>query len=111
MVLIRKMDDTFWFKLAELSQLGKLEYFIRRVPESGEIRQFPYLHGKSRSALFTLIQDAISSDMLNGSTNYLGTFIVKWKYTASCEKFLSSAILALKNLYYLNKALDAKQKR
>ncbi len=107
----RKMDDTFWFKLAELSQLGKLEYSMDRIPEPGDIRESPYLHRKSKSTLFTLIQDAIATEKLYGSPDYMGILIVRWKYNTSWEKLLCNAVHALQTLYYLNKTLEAKRKR
>ena len=106
---IRKMNDTFWFRLAELSQLGNLDYVIERVPEPGEARQFPSLHKKSKSKLFTLIQDAIATEQVLGSTGHLGILQVQWKFDTPWDTLLTHALPTLQNLYFLNKALYEKK--
>ncbi|MBN2863791.1 MAG: hypothetical protein JXN62_11545 [Bacteroidales bacterium] len=57
---IRKMDDRFWFQMAELTHFGKLDLWENRVFPESRVRQEPWFHRKSKSLIFHLIRSAVA---------------------------------------------------
>lgn len=72
---IRKMNDDFWFMLSELSQLGTLDFFQSTCVSPEAERKEPLLHKKSKSIVYSLIQNSIALEKYYG-TNEAGQLII-----------------------------------
>lgn len=105
---IRKMDDRFWFLIAELIRFGKLDLWENRVFPESRVRQEPWFHRKSKSRIFHLIRSAVACEKEDGSTEDLGMIIIRWKYNTAWEELLCKGSDAFCNLYRINEALCKK---
>lgn len=85
-----KVNDSFWYRLAELDKLGKLEHFGQPDPESRELREAPYLHRLTKSVLFSLVQQALYEEKENGSVDELGGLQVRWKLNTPWTELLTN---------------------
>jgi len=78
--MIRKMDDRFWFQMAELTRFGEIDLWEHRAWPESRARQEPWFHRKSRSRIFHLIRSAVAWEKENGYVDELGMMIIRWKY-------------------------------
>ena len=106
---IRKMNDQFWFMFSELSQLGTLDLFENKVVPYAEERKAPYLHRKSKSILYTLIQHSFALERYYGTNEDMGSIIVRWDYDIPWDELLDKGWQALRNLYRMNLELWKKR--
>ncbi len=107
---IRKMDDRFWFQMAELTRFGKLDIWENRVFPESRVRQEPWFHRKSKSLIFHLIRSAVAWEKEEGFAEDLGMIIVRWKYDTAWEELLRKGSAAFHNLYLINEALYKKSR-
>jgi hypothetical protein len=107
---IRKMDDRFWFQMAELTRFGKLDLWENRVFPESRLRQEPWFHRKSKSRIFHLIRSAVAWEKEEGLAEDLGMIIICWKYDTAWEELLSKGSAAFHNLYRINEALSKKSR-
>ena len=108
---IRKMNDDFWFRMCELSQLGTLDLFQSLVFPASEVRQEPFLHYKSKSKIYSLIRNSIALEKYLGTSEEIGSLIVRWNYDIHWNELLSKGSQALRNLYKINYELWRKRKK
>lgn len=108
---IRKMNDDFWFRMSELSQLGTLDLFQSLVFPASEVRQEPFLHYKSKSKIYSLIRNSIALEKYLGTSEEIGSLIVRWNYDIHWNELLSKGSQALRNLYKINYELWRKRKK
>lgn len=106
---IRKMDDNFWFRMSELSQLGNLDLWEARGYTDAQKRMEPHFHRKTKSKVFQMIRASIALEKHDGSCMDLGSVIVRWSYDTPWELLLEKGALALRNLYKINEALWKKR--
>jgi len=106
---IRKMDDRFWFLIAELIRFGKLDLWENRVFPESRARKEPWFYWKSKSRIFHLIRSAVACEKEDGSTEDLGMIIIRWKYNTAWEDLLRKGSAAFHNLYRINEALWKKR--
>lgn len=107
---LRKMDDLFWFRVAELSRFGELDLWEHMAWPDPRIRQEPWFHRKSKSKIFHLIRSAVAWEKEEGSSENLGMLIVRWKYETPWEELLEIGSAAFHNLYRINEALWKKHR-
>lgn len=105
---IRKMDDQFWFLIAELARFGKLDLWENRVFPESRARQEPWFYRKSKSRIFHLIRSAVAWEKEEGFSEDLGMIIIRWKYNTAWEELLRKGSDAFHNLYRINEALCKK---
>jgi hypothetical protein len=99
---MRKMNDDFWFTVSELSRLGKLDFFQGTVVPPGEARKRPLLNRKSKSILYSLIQGSLSLESYYGTSEDIGSIIVRWSYNIPWDDLLNNGWRVLRNLYRIN---------
>lgn len=103
--MIRKMDDNFWYQVAELTRFGKLDLWEHRAWPESQVRKEPWFHRKSGSRIFQMIRSAVALEKEEGSAEDLGMIIIRWKYNTSWEMLLESGSASFHNLYRINEAL------
>ncbi len=108
---LRKMDDGFWFMMAEISQLGKLDLWENVVLPDSEVRKEPYLYRKSKSKIFSLIRNSIAIEKHYGICEDLDSIIVRWNYDTPWVELLEKGAQAFKNLYRMNYELWRKGRK
>lgn len=106
---IRKMNDGFWYRVAELSRLGKLDLWENIVFENTEMRREPHLHRKSKSVVYSMIRNSIALEHRYGSCEDLGALFIRWEYDTPWDELLLKGSHALRNLYGLNLELWKKR--
>ncbi len=102
---IRKMDDRFWYQMAELTRFGKLDLWENRAWPESQVRKEPWFHRKSKSRIFHLIRSAVAWEKEEGSAEDLGMIIIRWKYDTSWQELLRKGSAAFYNMYRINEAL------
>ena len=107
--MVRKMDDRFWFQMAELIRFGELDLWENRVFPESQIKQEPWFHRKSNSLIFHLIRSAVAWEKEEGFAEDLGMIIIRWKYNTAWEDLLRKGSAAFLNLYQINEALWKKR--
>jgi len=107
---IRKMDDRFWFHMAELTCFGKLDFWENRVFPESRTRQEPWFHRKSKSRIFHLIRTAVAWEKEEGLAEDLGMIIIRWNYNTAWEELLRKGSAAFHNMYRINEALSKKRR-
>jgi hypothetical protein len=107
---IRKMNDSFWYSVVELTRFGELELWESKVLPESRKKQEPWFHRKTKSVIFQLIQNALVWEKEEGITEDLGMLIVRWKYETSWEELLKKGSAAFHNLYRINEALWKKHR-
>jgi hypothetical protein len=103
--MIRKMDDLFWFHMAELTRFGKIDLWEHRGWPESRAKQEPWFHRKSKSRIFHLIRSAVAWEKEEGSSAELGMVIIRWTYDTPWEELLEKGSAAFHNLYRINEAL------
>lgn len=106
---IRKMNDDFWFRMAELSQFGRLDRWENIVFTDAQKRLEPWFHRKSGSHIYSLIRNAILLEKEHGTCMDLDSIYVRWDYDTPWEELLDKGGHALRNLYRMNRALWQKR--
>lgn len=107
---IRKMDDRFWYHMAELIRFGQLDLWENRVFPESRARQEPWFHRKSKSRIFHLIRSAVAWEKEEGFAEDLGMIIIRWKYNTAWEELLRRGSAAFHNIYRINEALCRKSR-
>jgi len=107
---LRKMDDQFWFNMAEITRLGKTELWENRIFPESHIRKEPWFHRKTKSTIFELVAKAIAWEREAGSSEDLGTLFVRWDYDTPWVELLDKGSAVFHNLYSINKALQKKHR-
>ena len=107
---LRKMDDRFWFHIAELTRFGELDLWEHRAWPDSRKRQEPWFHRKSKSKIFHLIRSAVAWEKEDSYSGDLGMLIIRWKYDTPWEQLLDKGSAALNNLYRINEALWKKHR-
>jgi hypothetical protein len=107
---IRKMDDRFWFQMAELTRFGILDLWENRVFPESRARQEPWFHRKSKSRIFHLIRSAVAWEKEEGLAVDLGMIIIRWKYNTAWDELLRKGSAAFHNMYRINEALCKKRR-
>ena len=107
---LRKMDDQFWFHVAELTSFGELDLWEHRGWPDSRIRQEPWFHRKSKSKIFHLIRSSVAWEKEDSSPGDLGMLIIRWKYDTPWEELLYKGSAAFHNLYRINEALWKKRR-
>ncbi len=107
---IRKMDDAFWFRMAELSQIGRLDFWENRGWTDAQVRQEPWYHKKTKSLIFQMIRTSIALEEHHGDCQDLGAVIVRWDYKTPWSELLEKGTHAFINLYRINEALWKKER-
>jgi hypothetical protein len=107
--MLRKMDDRFWFQMAELTRFGELDLWENRAWPVSRARQEPWFHRKSKSRIFHLIRSAVAWEKEEGSADDLGMVIIRWKYDTPWEELLDKGSSAFRNLYRINESLWKKR--
>ena len=108
---IRKMDDNFWFRVSELSQLGMLDLWESRGYTDAQKRREPHFHRKSKSTIYQMIRASVALEKHEGNCMDLGSVIVRWNYNTPWEQLLENGALAFRNLYKINEALWRKREK
>ena len=108
---LRKMNDDFWFMMAELSQLGKLDLWENVVLPDSEVRKEPYLYRKSKSQIYSLIRNSIALEKHYGTCEDLGSIIVRWNYDTPWDELLEKGTRVFRNLYMMNYELWRKRRK
>ena len=78
--MIRKMDDNFWYQMAELTRFGKLDLWEHRAWPETLVRKEPWFHRKSGSRIFQIIRSSVALEKEDGSADGLGMIIIRWNY-------------------------------
>lgn len=107
---LRKMDDRFWYHVAELTSFGELDLWEHRGWPDSRIRQEPWFHRKSKSKIFHLIRSSVAWEKEDSYQGDLGMLIIRWKYDTSWEELLTKGSAAFYNLYRINEALWKKRR-
>ena len=106
---LRKMDDRFWFHIAELTRFGELDLWEHRAWPESRTRQEPWFHRKSKSKIFHLIRSAVAWEKEDSYPGDLGMLIIRWKYDTPWEEWLNKGSAAVHNLYRINESLFKKR--
>lgn len=107
---IRKMDDNFWFYIAELTRFGELDLWEHRGWPESRVKKEPWFHRKTKSHIFQLIRSAVVLEKEDGHPGDLGMLIVRWNYNIGWEDLLDKGSAAFYNLYRINEALRKKHR-
>ena len=102
---LRKMDDRFWYRMAELTRLGELDIWEHKGWHGSQVKREPWFHRKAKSKIFHLIRSAVAWEKHEGDSADLGMIIVRWDYDTPWEVLLDNGSAALQNLYRMNETL------
>ena len=107
---LRKMDDQFWFRVAELTRFGELDLWEHRAWPDSRAKKEPWFHRKSKSKIFHLIRSAIAWEKEDNYSGDLGMLIIRWEYDIPWDELLDKGSAAFHNLYRINEALWKKSR-
>ena len=107
---LRKMDDQFWFRVAELTRFGELDLWEHRGWPDSRAKKEPWFHRKSKSKIFHLIRSAIAWEKEDNDSGDLGMLIIRWEYDTPWDELLDKGSAAFHNLYRINEALRKKRR-
>ena len=107
---LRKMNDKFWFLVAELTNFGELDIWENTFWEDTKKRKQPWFHRKSGSRIFQLIRSSVALEKEEGDSAGIGMLIIRWDFDTPWDELLDKGSAAFQNLYRINKALKKKKR-